>query len=1257
MAYISENRKSTSNQAEWYLRMKLKRIEITGFKSFVDKTVLTFDDPISAIVGPNGCGKSNVVDAIRWVMGEMSAKQLRGRALEDVIFAGSETRHPVGLAQVNLTFTNEGQTAPDQYNKYAEITVTRRLYRSGESEYLINKVPVRLKDILELFMDTGVGRRTYSIIEQGQISQILNSKPEDRRQLIEEAAGITKYKTRKEEALRKVASTRNDLIRVGDTVAEIKRSLNSLNRAAKKAERYHRFKDELKAIDLVLGAVDFQKYSEALEKVTGTLEELRDQEKKAQEILDTADHEREEIQLQALEKEGEVEKWQEQLHLLDSGIQQLQSRLALLVRDMENNVSRKKRYTLEIEDYRGKIAEYTDEVKQATERRQDCEQLAADEERELAGKAELLERIRSEHNELFRNIEVQKNDLIDVLTAIASARKDLDSLADRREEIGYRRSKAGEEAALLTTKVQNFGGDLQKMKAGLTQKESDLAELTDQQAQKTQRLVQLKEDNKNKKERYETLREVLSDRRVRLSSIKEMVQNLEGFGKGVKNVLLGREESQSFNGIHGVVADYIRTEPRYETALEAVLGDRLQTVLVEDQAQSVSAIEYLKNESEGRSNFIPVSSPRLMACPEFPEHTLSEAIAPMADVVSCSEPYESVVKHLLANVLLVEDLDKAIRIHKANGYTGSLVTLDGEVIEADGFMSGGSQESLQSGILQKRRQVRELEEEVAGLEQEHKLAEDAYLKGEGLVYSLEERIAAFEKQIRQTELELVNRRTSVERLEEEIGRSNREIESLRSQEAELVAELQRHQAREQENSGLIGELETKRQTLAAAVSGREQEAGDLTRQIEDLGRLVTEARIGIAGFREKAEGLRQTIAQMDRSRQQMEQLIVQREQEIGQLSQEAQKIEKSAQDLRQEEAERVQERNQHKEGLDRVKREHEGMIELVRETDRLVRSRRREAENLREAEHAQELSLQELRMKRDHLESEIRERYEIELSHHYLDFLNGQLVIAGRKALSNDDDIETDEQEDEQDDQVGLIDDLPPTLMADNEQFDPAKLKERQKHLRQKIEAMGEINPTAVEEYAEQKERFDFYQTQMTDLEEAIQKLESAIKRINQTSRKRFQETFDVVNEKFQTLVPLLFIGGRGELRLVGEGDVLEQGLDIVIRPVGKKLQSMTLMSGGEKALAAIALICAIFLHKPTPFALLDEVDAPLDDQNITRYTQLVERMSKDSQFILITHNKSTMAIADTLYGITMEEPGVSKLVSVHFDESQKVPA
>jgi len=1128
--------------------------------------------------------------------------------MEDVIFNGAETRKPVGMAEVNIIFSTEDGKAPPQYEDFSEIQITRRLYRSGESEYLINKKTCRLKDINELFMDTGVGRQAYSIVEQGQISQILNAKPTERRLLIEEAAGITKYRVRKEEALRKMEATRQDLLRVTDIIAEIKRSLNSLNRQAKKAERYKRFREELRQIDLVLAAKDLREADEQADSIRSETERLTGREEGLRLELEGDEVRHNRLRLETLEKEKAINEGQEGLFEVSSEIQKLESSMELIRRDLEDIDTREARYAEEIRQHHEKAEAARKEKEGAGQEAARYRSLIDQEESDLENRSKELAAAQQKYNELRTQIDREKSCLTDYLTKITSLRNEIEANGERGREIASRMSRIDQDRASLQEKAGRLEEDRKELASVLAELQNTKGEIEGRKAEKQESMKALQRDSEPKRARYQEHKENLEGKRVRLKSLVEMKQNLEGFHQGVRNIMKRHNGESRGNGVYGVVADLLETSPKYEAALEAVLGDRLQGVVVKSQQEGVSGVEFLKAGSRGRSSFIPLAELRSARTMDFPETVVRESIAPMRQLVSCSEDYAPMADYLLGDVLLVESLPKAVEIFHANGYTGSLVTLDGEVLDPFGVLTGGSSESVQNGILQKRREIKDLEAEIAALEKEFEQVEKAHFAGLGLISTLEKTIEDLSDRIHSLDLELVNKNSAIERVDAELAQVIERRQALSDAEAEIRdEEAKRVQSFETARDSLAG-VERIKEEKARTVSDLESLAEGLRKEIDNLSNQVTEARIGITAYREKRDALAQRILHLDQEYGGLIRNIENREQELSLDRKKRKDLVSRSKEVTGLIEQGHKRYSVKKEGLDGLRDAYNEALAEVKRQEERQREKRNELEELREKINSLKLRISEVDIKRQYLVSGIAEKYRIDIAG-----CHGEYVL--------------------------------------EEDQDPEAMKARQTELRDRIEAMGEVNPNAIEEYEENRVRHEFLTKQKEDLEAAMESLRQAIYRINQTTRHRLTETFEAVDGKFREIIPLLFPGGTGELRLVGEDeDVLNSGVDMVIRPQGKRLQNVQLLSGGEKALSAIALLFALFLQRPSPFCLLDEVDAPLDDLNIDRFNILVEKLAEMSQFIIITHNKHTMEIANTLYGITMEEPGISKQVSVHFE-------
>jgi chromosome segregation protein len=1172
--------------------MKIKRVEIIGFKSFVDRVAFDFQDGVTSVVGPNGCGKSNIVDAIRWSMGEQNAKNLRGRSMEDLIFGGSESRKPLGMAEVSMIFDNGDGRGPVAFRDYAEIMVTRRLYRNGESEYLINKTPCRLLDISELFMDTGVGARAYSIIEQGKIGMILNAKPEDRRFLIEEAAGVTKYKSRKKSALRKLEATRQNLLRLGDVVAEVRRQLNSLKRQAQKAERFRALREELKGIEIRFAD---ERYRGMLaERADVAREELLRQtavEGGAGQLAE-AELGLEALRLQHIAREKAVTLGQERLFHLAAEAQKVEGRLELSQREVENLLRQQERLAAEQDENARRLTSLDDEEASLRAGASSLGNDLAGMQRQLGEGEAHLEECAADEQELASRLETARSALYALLNALSragsqqdEARRRLQALEERtarnRADAVAVREQADEAQALLAALGATLQG-FRERHTGLQQEREGL--------QETVRFLRQRiEENEN------TLlvrREELNRLRSRLETLRQLEKNLEGYGAGVKT-LLGED---GFHGrFRGMVADILEVPASYETAVEAALGDRLQA-LPATPGDAFEALVFLR-QREGRCTFV---------LPGFAPVFASgmENVAPLFDLVQPHPGAEPVLAALLAGTYLVESLEPFLATTLPPGVL--LVTEAGETLSARGELTGGGRQALAQGLLHKRREMKELAEQVRALEtgveglqaERHALRED--------LTETEEQLRETEAALHRKELRVVDSEKDLLRIGAEAGRLSERLEVLSLEEDQL------HEERD-ELEHLLGEASRGREEQEAQKAACETEVARLQEELQVLRRetetvrdRVTSLKIAVASIREREEGNRRSQERLTQLRVELHErtvLLTSREHEGVQ---EAERLRSEMARQRVELDLLLRQREEEMGRFEKVRERFEaGSFEIEAQEERL-KALRNQLHQVREALSALQLKGRELEIQAEHLRQNVLERYRLDLA------------------------------------------EASPRPAATCTETEGEK---RLLELRRLIDDIGEVNLMAIDEYQALEERFNFLYAQQEDLRQSLDGLQTAITKINRTTRKRFRETFDQINGKFQEVFPRLFRGGRAELQLTDEQDLLETGIDIVVQPPGKKLQNVNLLSGGEKALTAVALIFSIFLIKPSPFCILDEVDAPLDDVNIGRFNELVREMSELSQFIIITHNKRTMQIADTLYGVTMEEPGVSKLVSVRINE------
>jgi chromosome segregation protein len=1185
--------------------MKLKSLEMTGFKSFVDRLQLTFPEGITTIVGPNGCGKSNIVDAILWAIGERSAKHLRGKLMEDVIFGGTDGRKPLGMAEVSLTFSNEDGSAPPEYQEYSEITITRRLFRSGESEFLINRTPCRLRDIIDLFLDTGIGVNGYSIVEQGRVEHLINANPQDRRFLIEEAGGIAKYKERKRLALMKMDATQQNLLRIQDIIGEVKRQIVTLERQVKRAEEYKAIRKEIREIELRFALQDYGELSEKGEAARGYLKALREREAVISAQMAEREASVEGMRLKSLEEEENLRTLQQELYDLNQRVQKIENEVEFFRREKENLQRQEAQMLEEIRKGFQVWRETRRERKKTEQVRKEMEE----ENREIAEVVKdwevLYNEFKGTFQEVSEQLEAEKGRLIDLLTRITSLRNRQSHLEERREDLQKRIRSHERESVEVQTGLSRLGETLSRVEK---EKEINLSIQSALQEEKVRwagELEQLREVHRvRQSERFE-LEERLRQNRSRYLSLKELQENYEGFEKGVKTLLLKKkEEQEQWDRIIGVVADILEPDPPYEIPLESVLGHRLQFLMVKDEVEAIHAIEFLKKESLGRGSFIPTGvSVKKEPHPSSPSE-FEDGPASLVSFVKVKEGFSAIAEFLIGEVGVVENLEKALHWMKKAGSFQTLVTLDGEVVERTGVISGGSRDQG-LGILERRREIRELEKRIE--EEEGKcrqaLEEEGRLHQE--IVEREVLLDTRKKEIQDKEIELLHQDRDLEGLRKEISQFHQRAELLRFEEEELRGE---EKDIEEEMKAVKDQMETEE----AAKREKEEELQSLKKTVEEvsegteeLGSRITEKKVSLASIEEKQRGMEHQILNLSENIRTLREEVIHRVKKIKASREEEASLRERIGQREKELEELIESHRLKGEGLSHLRETVEALSNQWKETEASSRYLRQELEDIRQKSHEEEIRVSEIQLKLQHLQDSMRERYGATLST-----------------------------------SMGMV----------PEDFSREERSKRLAELKTSMEGFGEVNLLALEEYQELKQRHDFLTEQQSDLQQALDTLKKAIVRINRTTTKRFLETFHLVNEKFKEVFTRLFKGGQASLILMDEQDPSTSGVDIVAQPPGKKLQNIDLLSGGEKALVATALLFGLFMIKPTPFCLLDEIDAPLDDANINRFIEMVREFSKTSQFILITHNKKTMEMANTLYGITMETPGVSKVVSVRLN-------
>ncbi len=1188
--------------------MHIKQLEIIGFKSFVDRSVVHFDQDVIGIVGPNGCGKSNIVDAIRWCMGEQSAKHLRGKAMEDVIFNGSESRGPHGMAEVTLTFDNsdpvQAAQLPAEYRDYPELAISRRLFRDGTSEYLINRTQVRLRDVTELFLGTGVGTKAYSIIEQGRIGQIVSARPEDRRVYIEEAAGITKYKQRRRQAERKMELTRQNLLRITDIVTEVERSRNSLRRQVAKAERFLRYRSELEDLELHAASHQLLEYivtgratREQLAATATQADGARHQLKEAEAGLDAARDESTVIENRADEATQAAFQADNEVTALHSEISHARERLEALTLAEQ---SKRKESTLISEQ----LEQLENENSTLGSQIESLETEEAVRETDAAGENDALASLRAQEAEANGEVQGLRDEAANLAAQSAALEARIDGLENRLLDSRSRRDRLGNELEDLDGEVAN----LHALETALARSVTELAEgkrLTAEERENLEREMQELRAHLMESERaVDSAKNELGLKRNRLRALTDLHRRLEGVDAGVR-ALLSRDDPT----IQGLFADRLQVPEELTAALAGLLGERLQYVIVSDPLRGLQLLDELRQAERGRAHVVAARpfhvAGSVRRAPERPG-----VVGLLADRLEYAVRDEPLVRSLVGDAVVVETPEDALRfVSDTPGSTA--VALDGTVVRPNGVVSGGSGDDVASAMVEQKREMRTLEAEVARLT------------------TNEQRLVNHHQSLRARMTEVG---TSLDRARQ--GAHEGELAHTRADKdlARTRGEIERSEARRVTIQNEIAELDQLIDDTTAAESDARRDLDSVRTEGEHLAHKLTKAEELAAAWKDRVEGQAALVAdrrvRLAQIREQLESHRSMRERIVHSISEKQVRAERLDEELvetaaafgetaggllvaiesRIEAAEAAAEAHQLLREADELRNQIRNALG-IREAE--IRELRSELEALDEAKHHHEMSVQRIDSDHTHLLADIQRRFR---------GLQLPRVVGDYHARPVPDEAQT----------------------------------RRIQELTQLLDRMGSVNLEAKREFDDADQRFTTLSGQKEDIEKALLDLERAIKHMNRESRRRFRDTFQVVNELFKETFTRLFHGGRGELRLTDPEDLLNTGVDIIAQPPGKRLGNIELMSGGEKALTAVALIFSIFQHKPSPFCILDEVDAPLDDANVARYNDAIRNMTDNSQFIVITHTKTTMERADVLYGVTMGEPGVSRLVSVQVNQDAR---
>ena len=1184
--------------------MYLKRLELQGFKSFADKTVLEFKPGITSVIGPNGSGKSNISDSIRWVLGEQSMKSLRGASSSDIIFAGTQNRKSLGFAEASIIIDNSDGKLPIEYN---EVTVTRKIYRSGETGYFINKTPCRLKDILELFMDTGIGKDGYSIIGQGKIDEILSNKSEDRRKIFEEAAGIVKYRTRKQESEKKLEQTKLNLLRINDILTEIEGNIEPLRLQSEKAKKFLDLREELKSIEVGLFIYNIENYKLKLEEIIKDEEIMQNQYNEEDSKLENVKNLKEELKKQVDEITEKIEQMQNIGFESTNKIEKINSDINVALERQENNKTNRERFITEIEDIKVKITELEEEKKQKQDKKENLNQNREKFENELAEKQAQLDELTKKLSDKEKEIEDKKQKVeqnIDRKYEIAS---EINTQDVNFENLEKRQKVVKQEIQTTISELDEVRMNKQELSKGFYDIEAKRNEALD----KIEEIRQEREKSDKKlKEFDEKMNQIIYDIRMKDSRYKFLVETekeKEGYTKSVKSLLLECEKDNLLKkGVHGVLANLISVDSQYETAIEMCLGAVLQNVITDTEEDAKKLIEFLRKGNLGRASFLPIASVKGKKLDTIKQKGIDGVIGIASDLVNYKSKYEQIVLNLLGRTVIVNDMNTAISLAKQNNYSFRIVTLKGDLINPSGAITGGSVATKTVNILGRGREIETLEKQVKKLQKEKEDLENQKLEYEQSIQNILETSEKLEKNLQEIDIIYATENQKMVSIEENISKIETRLNKLKEEISKIEEEKEENRVQKQQKEEEINILTKETEELNSIIEEFAKTNKDNQSYIDDLNFDITNLKISVSSFDESKGSIDEMI---ERIEQDIKNSNISKENKVIQIKtieDENKALEESIENFKNE--------------IENIKKEVSNSSQIVEE---LKQTRTENNEKLVE------------------LEQQILDKFKI------LEDLKEQIVKMDVKKTKIEQDMEQ------------LINHLweEYEITPNNaEEFErPSNIATAQKEvnkLRNQIKDLGSINVDSIEEYKKTKERYDFMSEQRLDLENTISKLRKMIADMTETMKEQFAEKFAIINKNFNEVFVELFGGGKAELILEDETNILECGIDIRVQPTGKKLQNMMLLSGGEKAFTAIALLFAILRINPAPFCILDEIEAALDDVNVYRFADYLKKFSQETQFLVITHRKGTMEVADTVYGITMEENGISKLLSMKLSQS-----
>ena len=1178
--------------------MYLKRLEMQGFKSFADKTVLEFMPGITAVIGPNGSGKSNISDSIRWILGEQSMKSLRGTKTQDIIFAGTQSRKSLGFAEASLVFDNTDGTLPIEYS---EVTVTRKIYRSGETGYYINKAPCRLKDVVELFMDTGIGRDGYSIIGQGKIDEILSNKSEDRRHIFEEAAGIVKYRSRKEETEKKLEQTKLNLLRINDILTEIEGNLEPLQMQADKAKKYLNLKEELKNIEVGLFIYNIEKYRQALEELTsdeeimnstlnqeeGKLEKIKILKEELKDRIDEITLQIENMQNIGFESQKEIEKLNSNINLAEAKI--------------KNNIENTELYQKEIKELEEKIENLKQDIEQKQNKKDNLKQNKEKFENELKAKEEELKKLTEKLSSKEIEIEAKKKQVeenidkkYELQTEISTQTANIDNIEKRQKQIKQE----------IDTNILNL--DRTRMKREDIAKGFYQIENNRNKVLKSIENIDSRKQEIDKKIKEFDLQIInnTNDMRMKQSRYNFLVETekeKEGYIKSVKSLLIDCEKIKELGkGMHGVLANIISVPSEYETAIEMCLGASLQNIVTDTEEDAKKLVEHLRKNNLGRASFLPITSVKGKKLDSIKGKKIG-VVGVASDLVKFDKKYEQIIFSLLGRTVVVDNMQNAINLAKENNYSFRIITIEGDVINPSGAITGGSVAKKTVNILGRSREIEVLEKELKGLKNKISKLEEDKEKYVDSSENIIEEVQSLEKQLQEIDITYATEKQRIISIDENIEQIQNRIDKLKEEVEKTEKSKNETLASKQKNKECIEKMSKQNEEDQKIIDEFSNANKESQKYIDDLNLDITNLKISVSSFNESEVSIQEMTEMIMKEIETHTKNKNNKSLQIKNAILENDKLKIEIENTKQE-IEKVKSKVLNSgENIDKMKKER------IEKNEKLSKKEEEQTEQFKRIEELK-AQITKIEVKKTKTEEDIT------------DVINKMW----------------EEYE------------LTPNNAGEYQKPENVAVTQRRVNvLRTDIKELGSVNVDSIEEYKKLKDRYDFMCEQRLDLEDTMSKLRKVIQDMTETMKQQFKEKFEIINKNFGEVFKELFGGGMAEVTLTDEENILECGIDITVQPPGKKLQNMTLLSGGEKAFTAIALLFAILKINPAPFCVLDEIEAALDDVNVYRYAEYLKKFAKETQFLVITHRKGTMEAADTVYGVTMEEKGISKLLSM----------